>query len=107
MPVSLEGAVLPNGLKIKKSNFRGLPSYGMMISYEELGFEDKIIPKESRDGIIILPPDTPIGKDIKEVLELKGSAWQEKQQRHWVQNSDSQKLRLKMKREILKITSMQ
>ena len=74
VPVSLEGAVLPNGLKIKKSNFRGLPSYGMMISYEELGFEDKIIPKESRDGIIILPPDTPIGKDIKEVLELKGSA---------------------------------
>lgn len=74
VPVSLEGAVLPNGLKIKKSNFRGLPSYGMMVSYEELGFDDKVIPKESRDGIIILPPDTPLGKDIKEVLELEGSA---------------------------------
>ena len=74
VPVSLEGAVLPTGLKIKKSNFRGLPSYGMMVSYEELGFDDKVIPKESRDGIIILPPDTPIGKDIKEVLELDGSA---------------------------------
>ena len=74
VPVSLEGAELPNGLKIKKSNFRGLPSYGMMVSYEELGFEDKVIPKESRDGIIILPPDTPLGKDIKEVLELNGSA---------------------------------
>lgn len=74
VPVSLEGAELPNGLKISKTNFRGLPSYGMMVSYEELGFEDKIIPKESRDGIIILPPDTPLGKDIKEVLELNGSA---------------------------------
>lgn len=74
VPVSLEGAVLPNGLKIKKTNFRGLPSYGMMVSYEELGFEDKIIPKESRDGIIILPENTPLGKDIKEVLELNGSA---------------------------------
>ncbi|MDD4437818.1 MAG: phenylalanine--tRNA ligase subunit beta [Tissierellia bacterium] len=74
VPVALEGAVLPNGLKIGKTNFRGLPSYGMMVSYEELGFEDKIIPKESRDGIIILPPDTPLGKDIKEILELDGSA---------------------------------
>ena len=74
VPVSLEDAVLPNGLKIKKTNFRGLPSYGMMVSYEELGFEDKVIPKESRDGIIILPDDTPLGSDIKEVLDLKGSA---------------------------------
>ncbi|NLJ59013.1 MAG: phenylalanine--tRNA ligase subunit beta [Tissierellia bacterium] len=74
VPVSLEGAVLPNGLKIKKSNFRGLPSYGMMVSYEELGFDDKVIPKEARDGIIILPQDTPLGRDIKEVLELTGSA---------------------------------
>lgn len=74
VPVALEGAELPNGLKIKKSNFRGLPSYGMMVSYEELGFDDKVIPKESRDGIIILPPDTPLGADIKDVLDLTGSA---------------------------------
>lgn len=74
VPVCLEGAVLPNGLKIKKSNFRGLPSYGMMCSYEELGFDDKVIPKEARDGIAILPKDTELGKDIKEVLELDGSA---------------------------------
>lgn len=74
VPVCLEGAVLPNGLKIKKTNFRGLPSYGMMCSYEELGFDDKVIPKEARDGIAILPENTELGKDIKEVLELDGSA---------------------------------
>lgn len=74
VPVCLEGAVLPNGLKIKKTNFRGLPSYGMMCSYEELGFDDKVIPKEARDGIAILPKDIELGKDIKEVLELDGSA---------------------------------
>ncbi|HBV67238.1 MAG TPA: phenylalanine--tRNA ligase subunit beta, partial [Clostridiales bacterium] len=67
VPVCLEGAVLPNGLKIKKTNFRGLPSYGMMCSYEELGFDDKVIPKEARDGIAILPANTELGKDIKEV----------------------------------------
>ncbi len=74
VPVCLEGAELPNGLKIKKSNFRGLPSYGMMCSYEELGFDDKVIPKEARDGIAILRIDTELGKDIKDVLELDGSA---------------------------------
>lgn len=74
VPVCLEGAVLSDGLKIKKTNFRGLPSYGMMCSYEELGFDDKVIPKEARDGIAILPKDTELGKDIKEVLGLDGSA---------------------------------
>lgn len=74
VPVCLEGAILPNGLKIKKTNFRGLPSYGMMCSYEELGFDDKVIPKEARDGIAILPSNTELGKNIKDVLELDGSA---------------------------------
>lgn len=74
VPVCLEGAVLPNGLKIKRTNFRGLPSYGMMCSYEELGFDDKVIPKEAREGIAILPKDIELGKDIKDVLELDGSA---------------------------------
>ncbi|MFA9423658.1 MAG: phenylalanine--tRNA ligase subunit beta [Sedimentibacter sp.] len=74
VPVSLEGAILPNGVKIKKSKLRGLPSCGMMVSYEELGFEDKVVPKESRDGIIILPKDTELGKDVKEILGLNGSA---------------------------------
>ncbi len=74
VPVALEGAVLPNGVKLKKTNFRGLPSYGMMVSYEEFGFDDKVIPKECRDGIVILSPETEIGKDVKEVLELNGSA---------------------------------
>ncbi|MBP1924188.1 phenylalanyl-tRNA synthetase beta chain [Sedimentibacter acidaminivorans] len=72
VPVALEGAKLPGGVRIKKTKFRGLPSYGMMCSYEELGFEDKVIPKEFRDGILILPEDTEIGKDVKEVVGLNG-----------------------------------
>ncbi|WP_326908181.1 phenylalanine--tRNA ligase subunit beta [Sedimentibacter sp. MB31-C6] len=74
VPVCLEGAVLPNGLKIKKTKFRGLPSYGMMCSYEELGFDDKVIPKEFKDGIAILPANTELGVDIKDALSLNGSA---------------------------------
>ena len=74
VPVALEGAVLPGGKKLKKSNLRGLASYGMMVSYEEFGFDDKVIPKEFRDGIAILDKDTEIGRNVKEVLELDGSA---------------------------------
>lgn len=72
VPVSLVGAHLPNGLNIKLSKLRGVESQGMMCSYEELGFEDKVTPKGGNDGIMILEEGTPIGKDIKEVLSIGG-----------------------------------
>lgn len=72
VPVSLVGAHLPNGLNIKLSKLRGIESQGMMCSYEELGFEDKVTPKGGNDGIMILEENTPIGKDIKEILSIEG-----------------------------------
>ena len=64
VPVALHGAKLPTGVRIKKSKLRGAVSNGMLCSEEELGLT------ESASGIMILPDDTPIGKDIKEVLNL-------------------------------------
>ena len=64
VPVALHGAKLPTGVRIKKSKLRGALSNGMLCSEEELGLT------ESAEGIMILPDDTPIGKDIKEVLGL-------------------------------------
>lgn len=58
------GAHLPNGLKIKKSKIRGAESNGMLCSEAELGLS------EESDGIIILPPDTDLGKPITEVFGL-------------------------------------
>lgn len=72
VPVALVGAVLPGNIKIKKSKLRGIDSYGMLCSFEELGFDDSVIPKEQRDGILILDKEYPLGKDISEVLELYG-----------------------------------
>lgn len=66
VPVALHGSSLPNGVKIKKGKLRGIVSNGMMCSEEELG----IAGEEHVHGLMILPPDTPIGKDIKEVLGL-------------------------------------
>ncbi len=67
VPAALHGSELPGGVKIKKGKLRGIVSNGMMCSEEELG----IPTKEPVHGLMILPQDTPIGKDIVEVLALR------------------------------------
>lgn len=61
---ALIGAVLPGDFKIKKSKLRGVESCGMNCSARELGLG------ESHDGIMILPPETPVGLPISEYLGL-------------------------------------
>lgn len=70
VPVAKVGAVLPNGLKIKNGKLRGVESNGMLCSATELGIEDKLLQPSERSGIFILPQDTPIGVDVREVLGL-------------------------------------
>ena len=52
------GAVLPGDVKIKKSKLRGVVSMGMNCSERELGLGN------DHDGIMILPPDAPVGMDF-------------------------------------------
>ena len=67
VPVAKDGSTLPGG-KIKKGKLRGVESCGMMCSEEELGIASK-----PATGIMILPDDTPLGVDIREVLGLNDS----------------------------------
>ncbi|EQB90205.1 phenylalanyl-tRNA synthetase beta chain [Clostridium punense] len=69
IPVALHGSTLHGGLKIKKGKLRGVVSNGMFCSEEELG----IAGDEPVHGLMILPQDTPLGKDIKEVLNLQSA----------------------------------
>ncbi|BCG58352.1 phenylalanine--tRNA ligase subunit beta [Paenibacillus sp. URB8-2] len=69
VPVALVGAKLP-GLEIKKAKLRGVVSQGMICSAKELGMNDKLLPKELQEGILVLPEDTEIGQDIMTVLGL-------------------------------------
>ncbi len=62
--VALVGAGLAGGIKVKKAKIRGETSVGMMCSERELGLGD------DHSGIMILPPDTPVGKAVEEVLGL-------------------------------------
>ena len=70
VPVALDGAVLPTGKTIHTGDLRGVTSYGMFCSGAELKIDDSVIEGAEVDGILILPPETPIGQDIKTVLGL-------------------------------------
>lgn len=68
-PIALVGAVLPGG-KIKKGKLRGVESCGMICSHDELGITEDMLGYEPEYGILILPDDTPIGKDIKDIFGM-------------------------------------
>lgn len=70
VPVALIGAKLPDGLAIKRSKLRGVESQGMICSAKELGLNDKLLPKEIQEGILVLPEDTEVGASILDVLAL-------------------------------------
>ncbi len=65
VPLALEGALLPNSMKIRKAGIRGEPSEGMMCSEEELGIG------EDASGIMILEDDLVLGMDIVSALNLE------------------------------------
>lgn len=71
VPVAVHGAHLPGGTKIKRSKLRGVLSNGMFCSAHEFGFDDSLLLPEEREGIWILPPDTPIGVDAVDYLKVR------------------------------------
>ncbi len=68
--VALPGAELPGDFKIKAAKVRGVESNGMICSLQELGFEEKYVPEQFKDGIYILDNDAIIGNDPLEYLSL-------------------------------------
>ncbi|MBW8799335.1 MAG: phenylalanine--tRNA ligase subunit beta [Streptomyces sp.] len=63
--VVLPGAVLRGGFAIAARQTYGKTSHGMICSSDELGMGD-----DGTKGIIVLPPETEVGKDAIELLEL-------------------------------------
>ena len=70
VPVAVVGSHLPNGMTLKAAKMRGLDSNGMLCSAGELGIDAKLLLPEQRDGIFILPANTPVGVDVKQLLGL-------------------------------------
>jgi len=64
VPWAPPGAELPGGFKLERRRIRGQVSDGMLCAPDELGLSD------DHSGIMILPPDTPLGEDLRTVLGL-------------------------------------
>ena len=60
-----------NGIKIKKGKLRGVESFGMMCSIEELGSTRDLYPEAPENGIYIFKKDVNPGDDAVEALGLR------------------------------------
>ena len=58
VPVALPGAILPGGQRIERAEKMGVVSNGMLCSGDELNLTS------DADGILILPPGTPLGTEL-------------------------------------------
>jgi phenylalanyl-tRNA synthetase beta chain len=67
VPWAVPGAKLPGGIEIGRRQVRGVTSDGMLASARELGIFD------DHSGILVLPPDTPVGADLAAEVGLRDS----------------------------------
>jgi phenylalanyl-tRNA synthetase beta chain len=63
-PLAPVGARLPGDIKIKKGKLRGVESYGMLCSAQELGLS------EEHDGLMTLPAEAGTGQRLQDFLGL-------------------------------------
>jgi phenylalanyl-tRNA synthetase beta chain len=64
VPCARIGALLPGDFAIKQAKVRNVESFGMLCSEKELGLATE------SDGLWLLPADAPVGKMLREYLEL-------------------------------------
>ena len=65
-----DGKMTPGGIKIKKGKLRGVESFGMMCSIEELGSTREMYPEAPEYGIYIFPEDAVVGESAVKSLGL-------------------------------------
>ena len=65
-----DGKMTPGGIEIKKGKLRGVESFGMMCSIEELGSTREMYPEAPEYGIYIFPEDAVVGESAVKALGL-------------------------------------
>lgn len=66
-----DGKKTPGGVKIKEGKLRGVDSYGMLCSIEELGSTREMYPEAPEYGIYIFPEDAVVGESAIKALGLE------------------------------------
>ena len=74
VPVALDGAKLPGGVKIKKGKLRGMVSEGMLCASTELGIPQELYPSVGDEGLLIFNEDYPVGSDIRPIVGIDDTA---------------------------------
>ena len=70
VPVAVDGATLAGGVVIHPTVMRGVESFGMLCSGQELGLTEADYPGAEVYGILILKEDHPLGQPIQEAVGL-------------------------------------
>lgn len=68
LPVITSGTKLDDGTLIEDHDFFGIVSEGMLTAYSELGYDDSVIPKNLREGVIVLEGEYKPGTSASELL---------------------------------------
>ena len=68
VPVAMNGAILPGGLKIKKGKLKGIVSEGMLCSSTELKIPVDLYPSVGDAGLLIFNEEYAPGTDVKSIL---------------------------------------
>ena len=70
-PLSKVGSILANGFKIEASKLRGIDSYGMLCSANEIGLDDFLFPIAKVDGLLELPENLDVGITLDKALNIQ------------------------------------
>ncbi len=85
VPVVLDGGKVAGGhkgerpeegIRIHKGQLRGVDSFGMMCSIDELGADKNLYPDAPEKGIYILPEDSATGSDAIALLGLRDTVFE-------------------------------
>lgn len=68
--VALPGARIADNQKIRKGKIRGEVSNGMLCALQEIGFSEKVAPKDYDEGIWFMPDDAVVGDEVYPYLGL-------------------------------------
>lgn len=67
--VITSGTKLDDGTLIEDHDFFGIVSQGMLTAYSELGYDDSVIPKDLREGVIVLEGEYKPGTPAVDVIK--------------------------------------
>ena len=74
VPVALDGAKLPGGVKIKKGKLRGMVSEGMLCAATELKVPQDLYPSVGDEGLLIFQEEYPLGSDVRPIFGFDDTA---------------------------------